>query len=264
MSTLKIYQIDAFTDQLFCGNPAAVVPLEKWIDEELMQKIANENNLAETAFYVKINDRFEIRWFTPETEVDLCGHATLASAFVIFNYEGFEGNEIPFYSPRSGMLTVSKNGDWLNLTFPADDFKEVELTKELENCFDKKPKAAFKGKTDYMLVFENEADIRNMEPNIDAILQIDARGIIITAKGDSVDFVSRFFGPKVGVREDPVTGSAHTTLIPYWSRQLGKDELVAQQLSKRKGFLKCKNLDGKVVISGQGKLYLKGQIYVSQ
>jgi PhzF family phenazine biosynthesis protein len=229
-----------------------------------MQKIANENNLAETAFYVKINDRFEIRWFTPETEVDLCGHATLASAFVIFNYEGFEGNEIPFYSPRSGMLTVSKNGDWLNLTFPADDFKEVELTKELENCFDKKPKAAFKGKTDYMLVFENEADIRNMEPNIDAILQIDARGIIITAKGDSVDFVSRFFGPKVGVREDPVTGSAHTTLIPYWSRQLGKDELVAQQLSKRKGFLKCKNLDGKVVISGQGKLYLKGQIYVSQ
>jgi len=262
MKTLKLYQVDAFTDKLFSGNPAAVVPLEKWIDEELMQKIANENNLAETAFYVKENERFEIRWFTPEAEVDLCGHATLASAFVIFNCEGFGGNEISFYSPRSGHLIVNKNDDWLDLTFPADDFKEVEMTEELENCLDKKPNTAFKGKTDYMLIFKNEADIRNMEPNIDAILKIDARGIIITAKGDSVDFVSRFFAPKVGVREDPVTGSAHTTLIPYWSRQLGKNELVARQLSERNGFLKCKNLNGKVVISGQGNLYLKGQIFV--
>lgn len=262
MKTLKLYQVDAFTDKLFSGNPAAVVPLKNWMDKELMQKIASENNLAETAFYVKTSDGFQIRWFTPEIEVDLCGHATLASAFVIFNCEGFEANEIPFYSPRSGKLTVNKNGDWLDLTFPADKFKEVNLTKELESCFDKKPKTAFKGKTDYMLVFENEEDIRNMEPNIDAILKIDARGIIITAKGDSVDFVSRFFGPKVGVREDPVTGSAHTTLIPYWSKKLGKEELVAEQLSKRKGYLRCKNLDGKVVISGQGQLYLKGEISV--
>jgi PhzF family phenazine biosynthesis protein len=137
--TYIIYQIDAFTDQLFGGNPAAVVPLEEWIDEQLMQKIANENNLSETAFYVKKNKRFEIRWFTPEAEVDLCGHATLGAAFIIFNCTDFEGKEIPFYSHRSGDLIVNKNGDWLDMTFPADDFKEVEITPEIEGCFDKKP-----------------------------------------------------------------------------------------------------------------------------
>lgn len=259
--TYKIYQVDAFTDQLFGGNPAAVVPLKKWIDEELMQKIANENNLSETAFYVKQNDRFEIRWFTPLSEVSLCGHATLGSAFVIFNCEEYKGNEIPFYSHRSGDLSVKKNGDWLDLTFPSDNFAEVELTPELESCFDKKPNAVFKGKTDYLFIYENESDICNIQPHLDQISKF-ARGIIVSAKGDNVDFVSRFFAPQVGVNEDPVTGSAHTTLIPYWSKELGKNELVAQQLSKRKGFLRCKNLNGKVVISGQGRLYLKGEIYV--
>jgi PhzF family phenazine biosynthesis protein len=259
--TYIIYQIDAFTDQLFGGNPAAVVPLEEWIDEQLMQKIANENNLSETAFYVKKNKRFEIRWFTPEAEVDLCGHATLGAAFIIFNCTDFEGKEIPFYSHRSGDLIVNKNGDWLDMTFPADDFKEVEITPEIEGCFDKKPSAIFKGKTDYLFIYENESDIQNIQPHLDKIAKF-GRGIIVSAKGDSVDFVSRFFAPQVGVNEDPVTGSAHTTLIPYWSHQLGKNELVAQQLSKRKGFLKCKNLNGKVVISGQGKLYMKGEIYV--
>lgn len=259
--TYKIYQVDAFTDKLFGGNPAAVVPLEKWISEDLMQKIASENNLSETAFYVKDNDHFEIRWFTPVAEVSLCGHATLGSAFVIFNCEGFEGNEIVFYSYRSGELKVTKNGDWLDLTFPADEIREVEITPDLEGCFDKKPKAAFKGKTDYMLVFENENEIRNIKPHLDKISKF-ARGVIITSKGDSADFVSRFFAPQVGVNEDPVTGSAHTTLIPYWSKELGKDELIAEQLSNRKGYLKCKNLDGKVMISGQGKLYLKGEIFI--
>jgi len=260
--TYKIYQVDAFTNKLFGGNPAAVVPLEKWISEELMQQIAAENNLSETAFYVIQNERFDIRWFTPLAEVNLCGHATLGAAFVIFNYEGFEGNEIPFYSHRSGDLTVKKNGDWLDLTFPSDIVNEVPMTPELESCFDIKPMAAFKGKTDYMLVFEDESQIRNIRPYLDKISN-DARGIIVTAKGDSVDFVSRFFAPQVGVNEDPVTGSAHTTLIPYWSHILGKDELVAVQLSKRKGFLKCRNLHGKVIISGQGKLYLKGGIYIN-
>lgn len=262
MRTLKIYQIDAFTDKLFSGNPAAVVPLEEWLEDELMQKIANENNLAETAFYVNRNDRYELRWFTPETEVDLCGHATLASAFVIFNIENFQGEQIDFYSPRSGNLIVNKNDDWLALTFPADKIEPIDINEELENCFDKKPEAVFKGKTDFMFVFENQAEIENIKPNLEAISKLDARGVIVTAKGNEVDFVSRFFGPKVGVNEDPVTGSAHTTLIPFWSKQLGKDEMVAQQLSKRKGFLKCKNQGEKIVISGQAKLYLKGEIFV--
>ena len=257
----KIYQVDAFTDQLFGGNPAAIVPLMEWIDEKLMQQIAAENNLSETAFYVRKNDRFEIRWFTPGAEVNLCGHATLGSAFVIFNCEGFEGNEIPFFSPRSGELKVNKNGDWLDLIFPADKVEQVDITPDLESCFDKKPKVAFKGKTDYMLVFETEEDIQEIKPNLEQISKY-ARGIIVTAQGNSVDFVSRFFAPQVGVNEDPVTGSAHTTLIPYWSKVLGKQELVAQQLSKRKGYLKCRNLDSKVLISGQGKLYMKGEIFI--
>ena len=257
----KIYQVDAFTDQLFGGNPAAIVPLTEWIDEKLMQQIAAENNLSETAFYVRKNDRFEIRWFTPGAEVNLCGHATLGSAFVIFNCEGFEGNEISFFSHRSGELKVNKNGDWLDLIFPADKVEQVDITPDLESCFDEKPKVAFKGKTDYMLVFETEEEIQEIKPNLEQISKY-ARGIIVTAKGNSADFVSRFFAPQVGVNEDPVTGSAHTTLIPYWSKVLGKKELVAQQLSKRKGYLKCRNLDGKVLISGQGKLYMKGEIFI--
>ena len=257
----KIYQVDAFTDQLFGGNPAAIVPLTEWIDEKLMQQIAAENNLSETAFYVRKNDRFEIRWFTPGAEVNLCGHPTLGSAFVIFNCEGFEGNEIPFFSPRSGELKVNKNGGWLDLIFPADKVEQVDITPDLESCFDKKPKAAFKGKTDFMLVYETEEAIQEIKPNLEKISKY-ARGIIVTSKGNSVDFVSRFFAPQVGVNEDPVTGSAHTTLIPYWSKELGKKELVAQQLSKRKGYLKCRNLDGKVLISGKGKLYMKGEIFI--
>ncbi|HEY5390984.1 MAG TPA: PhzF family phenazine biosynthesis protein [Hanamia sp.] len=201
----KIYQVDAFTDQLFGGNPAAIVPLTEWIDEKLMQQIAAENNLSETAFYVRKNDRFEIRWFTPGAEVNLCGHATLGSAFVIFNCEGFEGNEIPFFSHRSGELKVNKNGDWLDLIFPADKVEQVDITPDLESCFDKKPKVAFKGKTDYMLVFETEEDIQEIKPNLEKISKY-ARGIIVTAKGNSVDFVSRFFAPQVGVNEDLVTG----------------------------------------------------------
>jgi len=262
MPTLKIYQIDAFTDKLFSGNPAAVVPLDEWPDDDMMQNIANENNLAETAFFVKRNDQYEIRWFTPETEVDLCGHATLASAFVIFTIENFEGKQINFYSPRSGNLTVNKNEDWFELTFPADEIRSIDMDKEFENCFSEKPKAVFKGRSDFMFVFENQAKIENIKPNLEAISRLEARGIIVTAKGNEVDFVSRFFGPKVGVNEDPVTGSAHTTLIPYWSRELEKEEMVAEQLSKRKGFLKCKNQGNKVVISGQAKLYLKGEIFV--
>lgn len=259
---LKIYQVDAFADKVFSGNPAAVCPLEEWLSDDLMQKIAMENNLAETAFYIKKDDLFEIRWFTPTVEVDLCGHATLAAAFVLFHHENHEGDVINFHSPRSGVLTVSRKGELLTLNFPADVLEEAELTDEIIDCFNIKPQLAFKGKTDYFLVFENEENIRNIQPGLNEISKLDARGVIITAEGDKADFVSRFFAPQSGINEDPVTGSAHTTLAPYWAGKLGKNEMTAIQLSGRKGFLQCRSLGDRVEISGQGRLYLKGEIYL--
>jgi len=259
---LKIYQVDAFTDKVFSGNPAAVCPLDNWPDDSLMQKIAMENNLAETAFYVKTGNEYQIRWFTPTVEVDLCGHATLAAAFVLFNFENHREAEIRFHSPRSGELIVTKQGDFLTLNFPTDTFEPVELTSELTAGFNIMPVEAYKGKTDYMLVFENESQVKELIPEINLIGKIVARGIIITAPGDTADFVSRFFAPQSGVNEDPVTGSAHTTLTPYWAKRLGQKELSAIQLSSRKGWLNCKYLNERVEISGQARLYLKGEIDV--
>lgn len=259
---MKIYQIDAFTDTLFSGNPAAVCPLEKWLPDSILQNIAMENNLAETAFYVNSGDVYTLRWFTPTVEVDLCGHATLAAAYVLFNHENFQGEQIFFNSPRSGPLTVTRNAELLTLNFPTDYFRETEITAPIQACFDLAPLKAFRGKTDYMLVFEREEDIRTIEPRMDAIAALDGRGVIITAKGDAVDFVSRFFAPQSGVAEDPVTGSAHTTLTPYWSKLLGKPELTAMQLSSRQGRLFCKYLQDRVEISGKGKLYLKGELFL--
>jgi PhzF family phenazine biosynthesis protein len=257
----KIYQVDAFAHKVFAGNPAAVCPLEQWLPNELLQNIAAENNLAETAFYVYKNNQYELRWFTPATEVDLCGHATLAAAFVLFNYENYKGNTIEFFSPRSGILTVTKNHDLLTLNFPTDVFKEVELSQDILNCFNLKPKFAYKGKTDYMLVFNNENEIEKVQPHFGEIEKLNARGIIITAQGNEVDFVSRFFAPQAGVKEDPVTGSAHTTLTPYWAAILNKTEMGAIQLSKRKGHLQLKHLGDRVEISGKAKLYLVGEIF---
>lgn len=258
----KIYQIDAFTDQVFSGNPAAVCPLEHWLNEDILQKIASENNLAETAFYVRQGNQYHIRWFTPTVEVDLCGHATLAAAFVLFQHENYPENSISFYSPRSGALSVTKNGALLTLNFPTDVLEPIALSEELTAGFNLKPTLAFKGKTDYLLVFDQEEQIRTIIPQLDLIALLKARGIIITAKGEQVDFVSRFFGPQSGVNEDAVTGSAHTTLTPYWAKQLGKSELTALQLSARRGYLQCKYLNDRVEISGQAKLYLKGEIYL--
>ena len=258
----RIYQIDAFTNKVFSGNPAAVCPLDQWLDDDIMQKIAMENNLAETAFYVKQDNQYQIRWFTPVAEVDLCGHATLAAAFVIFNYENYSENIIHFYSPKSGALQVTKKGELLTLNFPTDIFQQVELSKEITDCFNVKSRLAFKGKTDYLLVFDNEDEIKKAVPVFDSISKLEGRGVIITAKGDKVDFVSRFFAPKFGVNEDPVTGSAHTTLIPYWAKQLDKIELTAIQLSNREGYLECKYLNDRVEIDGQGKLYLIGEIFL--
>ncbi|KIC91651.1 PhzF family phenazine biosynthesis protein [Flavihumibacter sp. ZG627] len=260
--TQKIYQVDAFAEKVFTGNPAAVCPLDQWMSDDLLQKIAMENNLAETAYYVRDGDQYQIRWFTPTVEVDLCGHATLASAYVLFNHENFTGNTIRFYSHRSGELTVTRNGDLLTLNFPTDKLEAVELTAELAECFNTEPALAFKGKTDYMLVFEREDEIKNLIPHLDKISKLPARGVIVTAKGEEVDFVSRFFGPQSGIDEDPVTGSAHTTLVPYWAGQLGRQDLSAIQLSARKGYLHCKYLNNRVEISGKGKLFLKGEIYI--
>jgi PhzF family phenazine biosynthesis protein len=258
--TQKIYQVDAFTDKVFSGNPAAVCPLDHWLEDELLQKIAKENNLAETAFYVKDKDQYQLRWFTPKVEVDLCGHATLASAFVLFHHEGHKGDIIHFHSPRSGRLTVVKQSQLLTLNFPTDEFHEIELTKEISKSFNLPPIASFKGKTDYMLVYNSESDVVSLKPNLEAIAALPGRGVIVTAKGEHVDFVSRFFAPQSGIDEDPVTGSAHTTLTPYWSNVLDKKDMTAIQLSDRKGYLKCTYLKDRVEISGQCVLYMTGNI----
>ncbi|MBK5722674.1 PhzF family phenazine biosynthesis protein [Dysgonomonas sp. Marseille-P4677] len=262
MKKYKLYQVDAFTEKLFGGNPAAVCPLNEWLDDNLLQKIAMENNLAETAFYVKRDNRYEIRWFTPNVEVDLCGHATLATAYVLFCHENHKENIIIFHSPRSGELIVSKKADGLTLDFPIDEFCETPISSEITNCFDKKPVEAYKGKTDYMLVYEKETDITDIQPQFGDIAKLKARGVIITARGETVDFVSRFFAPQSGIIEDPVTGSAHTTLTPYWAKKLNKTELSAVQLSERKGYLQCKHTEERVEISGQAKLYMKGEIFI--
>ena len=259
---LKIYQVDAFTDEVFKGNPAAVCPLEKWLDDAILLKIAAENNLSETAFYVPKGDGFEIRWFTPTVEVDLCGHATLATSFVLFNQEGYAEDVIRFYSPRSGKLTVTVKEDRFLLNFPVDQFTEIELTEELIATTDKKPIAAYKGKTDYMLVFEKEEDVRTLNPKLTLINELNARGIIVTAKGETSDFVSRFFAPAAGVNEDPVCGSAHTTLTPFWANQLGKNDLKALQLSERSGTVYCRFLNDRVELGGKAVLYMKGEIYI--
>ncbi len=258
---IKMYQVDAFADQIFSGNPAAVCPLDKWLPDETMQNIAMENNLAETAFYVNEKEGLRIRWFTPTVEVDLCGHATLATAFVLFNHENHTGNKIVFNS-RSGPLTVTKSADVLTLNFPVDTLVEVPPIPELEKGLGAKPLKTFKGKTDYMLVFESESQIKNMSPDFKLIGTVEARGIIVTARGNSVDFVSRFFGPQSGMDEDPVTGSAHTSLTPYWAKVLNKTEFTALQLSKRLGKLTCKLVGDRVEISGTGKLFLTGTISI--
>jgi PhzF family phenazine biosynthesis protein len=261
-NTLPIYQIDTFTSELFSGNPAAVCPLEKWLPDSLLQNIAAENNLAETAFYVKEADRYVIRWFTPTVEVDLCGHATLASAFVLFNFYGFKEERIDFFSPRSGELQVKKQGDLLTLDFPADSYEKMPAGSALDHGFNFTPLEVYRGKTDYMFVFENEEQVQNIIPDFERILKIDARGVIVTAPGRDSDFVSRFFAPQSGINEDPVTGSSHTTLTPYWSEKLGKKELTAVQISARKGYLKCRALGKRVEISGQARAYLAGKIDV--
>jgi PhzF family phenazine biosynthesis protein len=255
------YVIDAFASKPFTGNPAGVCLLDSWLDDTLMQNIAMENNQAETAFAVRTQDGFHIRWFTPTVEVDLCGHATLATAHAIFKYQSYQANEISF-SSRSGILKVRRDGDLLVLNFPTDKLKESTLPENVLKGVGGKALEIYRGSSDYMLVFGTEKEIRNLSPDFAAVVDANARGIIVTATGDQCDFVSRFFAPQSGISEDPVTGSAHTSLIPYWSKTLGKKELTARQLSKRGGDLFCKDLGERVEIAGKAITYLRGEISV--
>ncbi len=259
-----MYQVDAFTDKLFSGNPAAVCVLDEWLGDELMQSIAQENNLAETAFVVPKGSAFEIRWFTPTVEVDLCGHATLASAYVLFNEHAYNGNIITFHSHRSGQLLVEKKGEMLFLDFPTDVIHLYSGENEdlITNGIGIKPSEIYKGKTDYIALIENEAELYALQPDFSQIAKLPARGLIVTAKGDKVDFVSRFFGPQSGIDEDPVTGSAHTSLIPIWAKKLGKNNFTALQLSKRGGHLTCELKYDRCLIGGNARLFFVGHIYL--
>jgi PhzF family phenazine biosynthesis protein len=258
---LRLYQVDAFADRLFGGNPAAVCPLESWPPDELLQQIAAENNLAETAFYVRQGGGFALRWFTPTVEVDLCGHATLASAFVVFTHEGFAGDTIEF-SSRSGTLRVRRDGDLLVLDFPADRVEPASVPQILIDALGREPIECYKGRTDYMVVYGVAEHVAALAPDLGDLATVPARGVIVTAPGHDVDFVSRFFAPQSGVPEDPVTGSAHTTLTPYWAARLGKTELSAVQLSKRRGRLRCRLAGDRVEIAGRAVPYLTGTITI--
>jgi len=258
---LTIYQIDAFAEKVFEGNPAAVVPLENWLPDKLMQQIALENNLSETAFFVATENGFHIRWFTPLAEVNLCGHATLASAHVLFNHLNYPEKEIRFQS-RSGILKVKKENSLIVLDFPASPVTEIEIPVEVAKAFQIHPVECSKGRDDYMLVFEKEEQVKQLKPDFQQLIRAKTRGVICTSKSETYDFVSRFFAPAVGVNEDPVTGSAHTMLIPYWSGVLGKNNLNAKQISKRGGIVHCKNCDDRVEIGGKAVTYLTGAIIV--
>ncbi|MBL4576741.1 MAG: PhzF family phenazine biosynthesis protein [Opitutaceae bacterium] len=258
---LPIYQIDAFADSIFQGNPAAVCPLENWLSDDLLQKIAEENNLSETVYFVKENDGYHIRWFTPVTEVDLCGHATLASAYVIFTIFGHESDQISFNS-KSGPLTVFRRDDSLVMDFPVTPLEICETPPEIVESFGKAPLEVFRS-DDYMAVYENEEDIRLLSPDFAILERLECRGVIATSTGESSDFVSRFFAPRCGINEDPVTGSAHCALTPYWSRKLGKTKLSARQLSKRGGDIQCQLIGDRVLLSGKAAKYLEGTIEIS-
>ena len=256
---IRLFQIDAFTDRRFAGNPAAVCPLEEWLDDPVMQAIAAENNLSETAFLVPAGDQFALRWFTPVREIDLCGHATLASAFVVLRYLQPERDVVTF-SSQSGPLTVSRDGDRLRMDFPAWEAKECAAPAALLAGLGQPP-AELRRTRDYLAIYASEREIRELRPDMQRLITLDA-SVIVTAPGDSVDFVSRFFAPQAGIPEDPVTGSAHCTLVPYWARRLGKAALHARQLSRRGGELFCEQHGDRVWIAGQAVTYLDGMIEV--
>ena len=256
---IPIYQIDAFTGERFRGNPAAVCPLEEWLPDELMQKIASENNLSETAFFVQQADSYQLRWFTPATEVDLCGHATLASAYVIARILKPRMRRIAFTS-NSGPLAVEVDGDLIRLDFPVDVPRPVAPLPGLQQALGITPQEVLTSRIKYLLALASEAEVRVLAPDFAALAQLEHGGVIVTAPGADCDFVSRFFAPRLGVPEDPVTGSAHCVLVPYWAARLGKNELHARQLSPRGGELFCEAHGARVWMAGRAVKYLEGFI----
>ena len=259
---LQIFQIDAFTDRVFSGNPAAVCPLDSWLDDATLQAIAYENNLSETAFFVPADDAYALRWFTPLAEVDLCGHATLASAHVVFHYLRPDADAVAF-DTRSGRLDVTRGDDGLTMDFPALAAHPVDAPPaDLSAGLGAEPAAVF-ADMDYLALFETEAQVRAIEPDMTALARLDERrGIIVTAPGESADFVSRFFSPQLGVPEDPVTGSAHCMLAPFWAERLGKSTLHARQISARGGLVHCTVVGDRVHLTGRAVQYFEGTIAV--
>ncbi len=257
---LKTYQIDAFATKVFEGNPAMVVPLDAWIDGELMQKIAQENNLSETAFFVQKDEICELRWFTPLHEVDMCGHATLASAYVLFECMEYE-REVIMFSTKSGILEVRKEKNHFIMDFPIQTIEPCDISPKIEQAFGVKPLATF-ASMDYIVIFEHEEEVANVTPNLAILKELDLRGVCISSKSEKYDFVARFFAPKYGIDEDPVTGSAFTQLVSYWKEILKKDEFFAKQLSARGGEVSCQLKGERVEIRGEAVKYLEGMIEV--
>lgn len=255
---LRQYQVDAFATRVFEGNPAAVCPLERWLDDALLQAIAAENNLSETAFFVPSGKGFHLRWFTPASEVDLCGHATLATAHVLFEHLGYTGPAITFET-RGGTLTVKRKGDSLEMDFPARPPTPCARSELLARALGRQPLEVLCA-DDYLAVFEDEAAIRGIEPDLSLLGTLDLRGVIITARGSTYDFVSRVFAPRLGIPEDPVTGSAHCTLAPYWAARLGKHRLSARQVSRRGGNITCELADGRVLLSGSAITFMEAEV----
>jgi len=259
---LQIFQVDAFTSKLFGGNPAAVVPLDAWLADETMLAIAAENNLAETAFFVKDSEQYDLRWFTPKVEVNLCGHATLASSHVIFNELKLESETIRFYSNRSGPLGVTKDGDKFVLDFPAYPMREIAPIPTLESA-EFPPLKYWESQGNMLfLLMESQKVVSDLQVDMRKIETLPYDEVVITAKGEDCDFASRMFAPRLGIPEDPVTGAIHCSLIPYWAGVLGKTEMFARQVSARGGELFCEVAGDRVKIGGKAVLYLKGEIYV--
>jgi predicted PhzF superfamily epimerase YddE/YHI9 len=258
---IPIFQVDAFADRPFAGNPAAVCPLESWLPPALMQAIAQENNLSETAFLVRGGTGWDIRWFTPEMEVDLCGHATLASAWVVLERLDPGRSEVTFGSPSGPLRVERAAGGTLRMRFPRRPGRPIEPPELLVRAVGRRPRETLLAR-DVMAVLETEEEVRALDPDLAAVGGLEALGLIVTAPGREVDFVSRFFVPQAGIAEDPVTGSAHCTLVPYWSARLGKRTLEARQVSRRGGALRCEDLGDAVTIAGRAVLFLEGAIEV--
>jgi len=260
MKSIPIFQVDAFTAGPFTGNPAAVCVPDEWLPVGIMQKIAAENNLAETAFIIPDGNDWKIRWFTPLVEVDLCGHARLASGYVVLNQLKPGSKNVTFHSLHSGTLSVSTKGDMLELDFPTDVLTACSLPVVIKESLGVSPVESYIGRSDYLVLLNSEAEVLSLSPDFRRLASADGRGVIVTAEGTDVDFVSRFFAPQAGIDEDPVTGSAHTTLTPYWSARLGKTAMNAHQLSVRGGYLECTLNGDRTLISGRATLFLKGEI----